>query len=93
MKQSTIKNTTVTANDILSAMKDFDKTYPDTNGYEAWLEQRQYKFAVEHQGRLYPCKYILSQATGIDTGEFSGGAQTNRVFGQLGFNVIEKPAR
>jgi len=33
----------------------------------------------------------LSQATGIDILEFSGGEQTNSVFRKLGFRVVDKP--
>jgi hypothetical protein len=90
-KRVVFKGITVTAQDILAAMRDFDSQYPDTNEYNFWLDKGNYKYAVERNARLYPCKHILSRATGIDTSEFNGGKQTNRVFRQLGFHVIDKP--
>ncbi len=80
----------VKTNDILTAIHKFDAQYPDSNSYDAWLENETYKYAVQHGGKLYPCKYILSQATGIDTSKFNGGSQTNSVFHRLGFRVIHK---
>ncbi|MFH1084377.1 MAG: hypothetical protein V1772_01255 [Chloroflexota bacterium] len=81
----------VTACDILAAMTAFDAQYSDTNDYDAWLDKETYRYAVRHGDRLYPCKRILSLATGFATSEFGGGDQTNRVFRQLGFPVIGKP--
>ena len=72
-------------------MRDFDSQYPDTNEYDSWLDKGNYKYAVEYNAKLYPCKHILSRATGIDTSEFRGGRRTNRVFRQLDFHVIDKP--
>lgn len=85
------KGVTVTAQDILAAMRDFDAQYSDTNDYESWLDKETYKYAVQYGNKLYPCKHILSRATGIDTSEFRGGEQTNRVFRELDFRVIQKP--
>jgi len=85
------KGVSVTAQDILAAMSDFDSQYPDTNDYDSWLDKETYKYAVRHNSKLYPCKRILSQATAIDTSEFSGGERTNNVFRKLGFRVIDKP--
>jgi len=81
----------VTRQDVLDAVKEFDSEYPDTNDYDSWLDKGNHKYAVQHLGRLYPCKYILSLASGFDRLEFGGGEQTNCVFRQLGFKVIDKP--
>ena len=89
---TTFKGTTITTQDVLAAIGHFDAQYPDANAYDSWLEKAVYKFALDHNGKLYPCKYILSQASGIDTTEFSGGPQTNRVFQRLGFHIITKPS-
>jgi hypothetical protein len=83
----TFKGTTVTRDGLLKAMRDFDAAYPDTNEYENWLDKRSYKYAIRYGGKLYPCKHILSQASGISVREFSGGDQTNSVFRHLGFEV------
>jgi 5-methylcytosine-specific restriction protein A len=85
------KGASITAQDILAAMSDFDSQYPDTNDYDSWLDKETYKYAVRHNNKLYPCKHILSQATGIGTSGFSGGKQTNNVFRKLGFHIIDKP--
>lgn len=89
MTETIFKNATVTAQDVSAAMQAFDATYPDTNDYDNWLDKATYKYAVSREGRLYPPKHILSEATGISTADFSGGEQTNRVFEQLGFEVIK----
>ena len=85
------KRRTVSTQEILRAMSHFDAEYRDTNDYDSWLEKKTYKYAVQHEGNLYPCKHVLSLATGIPTSEFSGGGQTNSVFRGLGFSVIDKP--
>lgn len=85
------KGVNITAKDILAAMSDFDSQYPNTNDYDAWLDKETYKYAIRYNSRLYPCKYILSQATGIDISEFLGGKQTNSVLRELDFHVIDKP--
>jgi hypothetical protein len=82
---------TVTRDQVLSALRDFDAMYPDNNDYDNWREKKIYKYAIEYGDCLYPPKHILSVMTGISTQELSGGEQTNRVFRQLGLKVIDKP--
>ena len=92
MPQTIFKGATVSDEQILQAMKAFDAQWPhDSNEYDSWLEKKPYKYAVRRGRRLYPPKHILSRATRIDTSEFSGREQTNRVFRELGFQVINKP--
>lgn len=91
MGMVTFKQKIVSIGKIFRVMRDFDAQYSYTNDYDSWLEKGNYKYAVQHDGKLYPCKYILSLATGVPTSEFSGGEQTNRVFRRLGFSVIDKP--
>ncbi len=81
----------VTRDQVLSAFRDFNAANPDDNDYDNWREKKGYKYAIEYGDRLYPPKYILSVITGISVNDFSGGEQTNRVFRQLGFTVIDKP--
>jgi len=81
----------VTRDQMLAALKDFDSAYRDTNDYDRWLDKITYKYALRHAGRLYPCKYILSVASGLDVTDFGGGQQTNSKFQRLGFEVIDKP--
>ena len=77
---------------VIRAMDDFNECYPSTNQYDNWLDKRIFKFAIRYRGRLYPPKHILSMTSGIPTTHFNGGAQTNRVFRQLGFEVGNKRA-
>jgi hypothetical protein len=91
MDSVTLLGRTITRDQVLAALRQFDSTYRDTNEYDGWLEKGTYKYALEHAGRLYPCKYILSVASGFDVGAFGGGQQTNSKFVRLGFEVIDKP--
>jgi len=84
------KGITVTRDEVITALKAFASAYPEPNGYERWLEKDTYLYAIDYQGRLYPPKHILSVVTGIPTSEFSGGEQTNRVFRDLGFEIVSK---
>ena len=81
----------VTRQNVIDALRHFDSQYPNTNDYKSWLDDRRYKYAVRYAHKLYPCKHILSLASGFDVACFVGGAQTNRVFRRLGFEVIDKP--
>ncbi len=89
--EAKFKGVTVTRDQVLSVLRDFDAVYPDNNDYDNWREKGSYQYAIQHGDRLYPPKHVLSVVTGISTQEFSGGEQTNRVFRQLGFTVIDKP--
>ena len=89
--ETTFIGVTVTREQVLTALRDFDAVYPDDNQYDNWREKKGYKYAIEYGDRLYPLKHILSEITGISVNDFSGGEQTNRVFRQLGFTVIDKP--
>jgi hypothetical protein len=89
--QTIFRGAIVTRDQVLRALDDFKALYPDDNAYEHWRESENYKYALVYGDRLYPPKHILSVITGISTTQFSGGEQTNRVFRQLGFKVIDKP--
>lgn len=91
LSDTTFKSMTVTYQSIYDTLLDFDEEFPDSGDYDQWLDKGGYKYAVEFGGRVYPPKHILSKTTGISTSEFSGGDQTNRIFQQLGFVVIDKP--
>ena len=85
------KGKKITDEMIKRVIYEFDRRYQHTNDYEQWLEKDSYKFALKYAEKLYPPKHILSEASGISTTKFNGGEQTNRVFRELGFNVIDKP--
>jgi 5-methylcytosine-specific restriction enzyme A len=88
--ETTFLNKMVTRQQILDALHEFAKQYPDTDTYENWLQKESYKYAVLYDGRVYPPKHILYVVTGIPTTDFNGGEQTNRVFRQLDFDVVNK---
>lgn len=54
------------------------------------------KFHLEHNGNLYPPKYIISLASKYATGEeldpsvFGAGKETNGFLENLGFNIVRK---
>lgn len=90
MGSVTLLRREVTRGHVLDALDQFDSEYPSTNDYDSWLDKGNYKYALTYRGRLYPCKYILSLASGFDRRDFGGGEQTNRVFRTLGFQVINR---
>jgi hypothetical protein len=90
MAVTTFKGETITRDAVLRALRRFDEAYPDTNQYDNWLDKGNYKYALSYGGKLYPCKHILSEASGLHIRSFSGGEETNRVFRELGFEVVAK---
>lgn len=85
--ETTFFKQTVTRQQILDALHEFARVYPDTNSYEGWLDKASYRTTIRFDGRLYPPKHILSVVTGIPTTDFNGGEQTNHVFRKMGFDV------
>jgi len=91
MDSVTLLGGPVTRDDVLAALRHFDSMYADPNEYDRWLDKRTYKYAVRYAGRWYPCKYILSLASGFEVTVFGGGQQTNNKLRRLGLEVIDKP--
>ena len=91
MGSVTLLGKPIARDDVLAALRQFDSMYPDPNDYDRWLDKRNYHYALRYRGRLYPCKYILSVASGWALTEFSGGEETNSKFCGLCFEVIDKP--
>lgn len=58
---------------------------PEWSGWEASAAQ---KFALVHNERRYPPKKIVSMATGVPVGKFSGGRQSNGYLESRGFTVV-----
>ncbi len=94
MVETTFKGKVVTQAAVISALESFASAYPDPNAYKelntqkGWLENDAYHHAIDYQNRLYPPKHILREITGIHV--FSGGLETNRVFRDLGFEIVQK---
>lgn len=88
--QTTFLGRTITKQQVVDALNEFARQYPDPESYDNWLQNDNFRYAILFEGREYPPKHILSVVTGIPTTIFGGGRQTNRVFHDLGFEVLDK---
>ncbi len=93
LTEITCLGTVITRQQVLDVMARYDVEYPD-NDYCAgtatvpWHENRTYKYAVVHAGRLYPPKYLASLLTGRAlVGEGLQGSKVPIIFERLGFEV------
>src|SRR5215510_14647495 len=73
---------------IIEAIEEFDRTVRDTPEWQGWENNRAQKWAIDHQGRVYPPKKIISMATGQPVNGFSGGSESNDYLERRGFKVI-----
>lgn len=58
--------------EILQALEEFDDEHRGEGRWADWQSNRNHKYAIEREGRLYPVKKIISMATGRPTNSFSG---------------------
>lgn len=70
-----------TRDQLLMAIETFDSNLRNASEWQNW--------AIEHDGRLYPVKQIISLATFTSLDSFKGGAVANDYVRQKGFNVVE----
>jgi hypothetical protein len=80
MKQISFRGKTYTENDVLEAMKRFDKDYRPT------YRKRFATYVIKHDGKLYPPKDLLRVMTGQKVIP-GGGKPVNTKFEALGFPV------
>ena len=73
---------------IVSALKTFDKDFRSTDGWANWEDKLSQIYAIEHEGKRYPPKKIVSLATGAHLRSFNGGQETNDFLGKHGFTTI-----
>lgn len=73
---------------ILDAMKKFDEEYRNKAEWLNWQNNRNHKYAIEREGRLYPVKQIISMATGQPVSSFSGGHESNSYLAKKGFKIV-----
>ncbi len=73
---------------VLKALERFDQEHRDTSRWEAWEDVATYKHAIDHEGKHYPVKEIISLATGAPKSNFSGGPVSNTYLKKRGFTVI-----
>lgn len=72
---------------ILDAIAQFDDDHRGSESFLNWENNRAQLWAVEHEGKLYPPKKILSIATGAPVGSFSGGPEANAYLNARGFQI------
>jgi hypothetical protein len=70
------------------AMAKFDVELRNSPEWLDWETKGNYKYAIQHNGKLYPVKQITSLATGISVHDFTGGDEANSYVGRMGFTVI-----
>ncbi|MBV4476520.1 HNH endonuclease [Pseudomonas botevensis] len=76
---------------ISKAMLEFDHKFRSKREWHGWENNQAHRYAVHAGGELYPAKKIVSLATGIAVGAFSGGHPTNSYLERRGFTVVELP--
>jgi hypothetical protein len=77
-------------------MDHFDRDYRDKGDWLGWEVNKNHKFAIEHEARLYLVKMVVSLATGVPRDKFSGGmesGQAGRYAEDAGLDVIRLPGR
>jgi 5-methylcytosine-specific restriction enzyme B len=72
---------------IKKALHEFDQTIRVAPEWEAWEENKAQAWALVEEGRRYPPKKIISMATGVSVGSFSGGPESNEYLSERGFTV------
>jgi hypothetical protein len=74
---------------LVAAFEKFDNDYRQTAEWVDWEKNGTYRYAIEHDGKLYPVKKIVSLATDVSVRTFSGGNEANNYVKSRGFTVIE----
>jgi len=73
---------------ILAALEQFDSELRSDPKWEDWDGNRVFKYAIEHEGRRYPVKQVVSLAASVPTNTFSGGPTANSYVEERGFKVV-----
>jgi 5-methylcytosine-specific restriction protein A len=82
---------TVERSAITLAMKEFDRELRATKEWKGWDSKKSQLYAISEGGALYPPKQIISMATGLSVGGFSGGHSTNSYLEERGFKIVRLP--
>jgi hypothetical protein len=70
----------------------FDQDQRGRSDWTGWEKNRAHRYAIEHDGRRYPVKQIVSMATGMPVSEFSSGqaaGDANQYVASRGFGMVE----
>jgi predicted HNH restriction endonuclease len=82
----------VPAEALRAAMGRFDRELRNTPDWADWEQNKAHRHAIEHYGRRYPVKQIVSMATGTPVSDFSGGqaaGDANQYVTACGFPIVE----
>lgn len=69
------------------ALRQFDAELRERQDWIGWENNSAQKFALVHDGVMYPPKKIISMATGVPVSKFSGGRQSNEYLKSRGFAI------
>ncbi len=83
----------VKKSEILVALQLFDVELRNTAEWIGWEDKGTQKYAIEHEGRRYSPKKIISMATGIGRNEFNGGHESNSYLEKKGFAIEHEGRR
>jgi hypothetical protein len=72
---------------LVAAMEQFDREFRGNDNWSVWEDNTKYRYAISHNGQIYPVKKIISLATGAPVGSFHGGDEANTFVGKYGFGV------
>jgi hypothetical protein len=72
---------------VREALGQFDREKRGDPEYIGWEAKASQRFALNVDGKLYPPKAIVSLATGVPVGQFSGGREANSWLASAGFQV------
>src|SRR5690348_12270326 len=78
-----------TRDSLLQAIERFDRELRGKPDWLSWPEQAgSHRWAISHNGQLYPVKQIISMATGQSASNFSRGEEANSYVTRYGFTVV-----
>ncbi|QOZ42602.1 hypothetical protein XH89_03275 [Bradyrhizobium sp. CCBAU 53340] len=69
-------------------MDRFDGELRATPVWAGWETNQAHRYGIEHDGKLYPVKQIISMATGTPSANFGGGTEANNYLQTRGFKVV-----
>lgn len=75
--------------ELYQAMERFDSELRSSDEWQHWDSSPSHRYAIEHLGKTYPVKRIISLATGTPVSEFSGGREANSFVERLGLKVVQ----
>lgn len=90
-KDVSLKIPAVKKENLEQALQQFDKKFRQAREWAGWMNNQAHRYAISANDTLYPAKKIVSLATGIPVGLFSGGQPTNGYLRRHGFTIIDLP--